>query len=339
MEKYITDVPVAMVFFNRPDTLAKVFESVRAAHPKKLFLIQDGARPGNKKDEENIAKCREIVENVDWECDVTKDYSDVNLGCGKRIFSGITKAFETVDRLIIIEDDIVVTQDFFEFCGELLERYKDDQRIHRISGMCHMGEYKKSPYSYAFTNISSCWGWATWKRAWQDMDYEMSFLDDSYIMDCFRKNYRYKKDSAELIRTGIKRREILRSGKRLSAWTYQFSMAGRLNNRLDITPCKNLISCIGLTDESAHASSSIKMIPKGMQIIFFGKTYKMDSPIKHPPYIMEDVTMENDIRRIMGWSPTLKVTRRIEGIARQIFFGGFGGMRKLFKKLYGRIRR
>lgn len=337
MDKYLIDIPVAIIFFNRPDTLKKVFEAVRNARPSKLFLIQDGAREGRAEDAIKIAECRSVVADVDWECEVVRDYSDVNLGCGKRIYSGITNAFNTVDRIIIIEDDIVVTPDFFSFCIELLEKYKDDQRIHRISGMCHMGQYSKSPYSYGFTNISSCWGWATWKRAWDDMDYEMSFLDDEYTMNCFKNNYRYKKDAKELLKTGYERREILRSGKRLSAWTYQFSMGGRLNNRLDITPCKNLITCIGLTDDSGHASNSIKKIPKGLQQVFFGKTYSMDFPIKHPKYIMEDVEMENEIRKIMGWTPFLKVTRKLEVIIRQLIYGDAGKLiKKFIKKVKGK---
>lgn len=328
---YITNVPVAIIFFNRPDTLKRVFEAVRAVKPTKLFLIQDGAREGNKTDLTKIEECRKVVSNIDWNCDVVRDYSDINLGCGRRMFTGITNAFNIVDRLIIIEDDIVVSKDFFVFCEELLKKYKNDTRIHRISGMCHMGEYKLSPYSYAFTNISSCWGWATWKRSWNDMNYEMVFLDDEYTMRCFRKNYRYKKDSKELYKTGIRRRKILKNGGKLSAWTYQFSMGGRINNKLDISPCKNMITCIGLTEDSGHASGSINKIPKGLQPVFFGKQYKMDDPIKHPPYVMEDVEYENQIRKIMGWTPYLKVSRKIEGIIRQIIYGD---LKKLVKKLF-----
>lgn len=336
-DKYSVDVPVAIIFFNRPDTLEKVFAAVRDARPKRLFLIQDGARDNKPGEAEKVMQCRKVVENVDWECEVTRDYSDENLGCGMRINSGVSNAFKEVERLIIIEDDIVVTRDFFVFCEELLERYKDDRRIHRISGMCHMGEYKKSPYSYGFTNISSCWGWATWKRSWEDMDYEMSFLDDEYTMRCFSKNYRYKKDARSLLKTGYERREILRSGKRLSAWTYQFSMGGRLNNKLDITPCKNLITCIGLSADSAHAAASLKQIPKGLQKVFFGKTYPMDSPIKHPKYIMEDVELENEIRKVMGWTPVLKITRKAESIIRRIVFSDKGERKKIASKAISRL--
>ena len=79
MEPFKTDIAVAMIFFNRPNTLKTVFESVREARPSKLYLIQDGARANHPEDVENIAKCRGIVNNIDWECEVIRDYSDVNL--------------------------------------------------------------------------------------------------------------------------------------------------------------------------------------------------------------------------------------------------------------------
>ena len=86
MDKFKVDVPVALIFFNRPDTFEKVFDCVRRTKPSKLFLIQDGARSNKPNDKHNIDKCREICSHIDWECEVYKDFSEVNLGCGRRIF-------------------------------------------------------------------------------------------------------------------------------------------------------------------------------------------------------------------------------------------------------------
>ena len=119
MNKSKIDVPVFLIFFNRPDSFSKVFEAVREARPSKLFLACDGAREGNETDTFNSNLCKSIAENVDWECEVYKNYSDVNLGCGMRMYSGIKWAFEYVDRLIILEDDCVPHNDFFTFCYEL----------------------------------------------------------------------------------------------------------------------------------------------------------------------------------------------------------------------------
>ena len=124
MNRHKIDIPVALIFFNRPDTFEKVFNCIREQKPSILFLIQDGPRMNKPSDEENVAKCRQIAEGVDWDCTVYKDYSNSNLGCGKRVFSGLSNAFKIVDRLVIIEDDILISDTFLPFCQELLEKYK-----------------------------------------------------------------------------------------------------------------------------------------------------------------------------------------------------------------------
>ena len=114
---------VTLIFFNRSDTLEKVFEKIRMARPPKLFLVQDGARENNSKDIEGIRACRKIVENIDWECEVFKNYSEVNLGCGVRPQSGITWVLSQVESTIILEDDCVPEMSFFDYCDEMLEKY------------------------------------------------------------------------------------------------------------------------------------------------------------------------------------------------------------------------
>ena len=164
--EYRCKSPVALIFFNRPDTLEKVFEKVRKVRPEKLFLIQDG--PRNEKDFEKIAECRTIVENVDWECEVIKDYSNVNLGCGVRPQSGITNALKQVDRLIILEDDCVPEESFFEYCDEMLEKYKDDERICYISGLNHFESWDCGDNDYFFAKTGAIAAWATWRRSWSE---------------------------------------------------------------------------------------------------------------------------------------------------------------------------
>ncbi len=335
MNKALIDVPVAIVFFNRPVPLKQCFEAVREARPTKLFLIQDGARTNNPNDLDNIQKCRDIVSNIDWECEVKYIYSDINLGCGKRIYSGVKEAFEHVDRLIILEDDIVASKDFFTFCSQMLEKYKDDERIIDVAGMNHCGETKRCPYSYFYSEIGSCWGWATWKRSWDLIQYELDFLEDKYAVDCFLNSvYKTKSMRKQLIEDAKQRKEILNSGRRLSAWTFQFKMAGYFNSTLSIVPQKNLISNIGLTADTSHASSSIKQIPKGLQRVFFAERHPMTFPLKHPKYVIEDNQYAKEVYKILGLTPVLKITRRIEGIIRRIIFAEKGDLKKLFKRLF-----
>lgn len=334
MQKCKIDIPVAIVFFNRADTLQEVFNAVKKARPSKLFLIQDGARENKTGEQEKVKACRKVVEEIDWECEVIRDYSDVNLGCGKRMASGLTNAFKQVDRLIILEDDCVPNQSMFSFCAEMLERYKDDDRINMISGMNHLGTADFNGDSYCFCKTGAIWGWATWKRVWDLYEFEMPFFKDKYIMNNF-KNSRFSKYYINnSLDVGKARQASLDNGERLTAWTYQFGMLRHLYSQMVIVPNKNLVSNIGLTDETTHSVSSLKMVPKGLQTVFFKDTREMDFPLVHPKYIMENPVYDKQLWHIMGDSKQVEFARKIESIARQILFGGKGQFKSLLKKLF-----
>ncbi|MDY3304983.1 MAG: hemolysin activation protein, partial [Clostridia bacterium] len=177
MEKYKSNVSVMILFFTRPDVLTKTFESVRKARPAKLFLFQDG--PRGEKDNIKINECRKIVEEIDWDCQVYRNYSETNLGCDKSQYAAFEWAFQYTDSLMFLEDDCVPSQSFFPFCEQLLEKYKDDKRVHMICGMNHEGDSSATvKEDYLFAKTPTIWGWATWKRAWQNWDMSFAYLDD-----------------------------------------------------------------------------------------------------------------------------------------------------------------
>lgn len=318
MIPYQIDVPVALIFFNRPEPLKQVFDAIREAKPTKLFLIQDGARESRPNDDINIEKCKDIVADIDWECEVHRNYSEVNLGCGMRIYSGISWCFEHVDRLCIIEDDCKPTLDYFKFCSELLEMYKDDQRVDMISGMNNLETYDITPYSYIFAQTGSIWGWATWKRAWDTIDYDLNFMEDEDAIRLIRNLIQPRRLAKDLIKIGWKKYESLKSGNKLTSWSYQRGINAYLHHGLTIIPHKNLITNIGLTEDSVHAVNSIKKIPKALQKIFFMETFNLDFPLKHPKYIIQDVDFDRKINKMMNPNIFVKSLRRIESYLRRI---------------------
>ena len=144
--------PVAFIIFNRPEVTAQVFAAIRAARPKKLLVIADGPRADRVGEAVRCAAARAIVDNgVDWPCEVFRNYSDVNLGCGRRVSSGISWAFEQVDRAIILEDDCLPGASFFGYCTELLERYRDDERVMHIGANNFQEGQRRGPASYFFS--------------------------------------------------------------------------------------------------------------------------------------------------------------------------------------------
>ena len=126
--------PVLFIIFIREDTTRKVFEKIREAKPPRLYIAADGPRPGRPDDIEKCKATRSIVNDIDWECEVKTLFRDENLGCGKGVSSAITWFFDNEPEGIIIEDDILPNMEFFKFCDEMLEKYRDDERIQLVAG-------------------------------------------------------------------------------------------------------------------------------------------------------------------------------------------------------------
>lgn len=320
MKDFKNDIAVVLIFFNRPECFEKVFKAVAEQRPSRLYLIQDGARANKPNDQPNIEKCRKIVENIDWNCEIVKDYSEVNLGCGKRIFTGLTSVFKKEEFAVIIEDDILIGDSFLPFCKQMDERYRNDERIGQISGMNHLGVYEDCPYDYFFANSGGAiWGWATWRRCWNDLDWNMEILSDPYTKRCLDyallpagrgKDYNKR---ASVVREGIL------NGKAPSFWSLHFALYRALSNRLNIVPKYNLTSNIGLTADTTHGTDSIKKVRKRMRVVFFGKIYEMPAQLKHPKYVTDDEYFMRQQDKIMKPSRFVRFTELLEVLYIKLF--------------------
>ena len=126
MTRWSLNTPVAFLIFNRPDTTQLVFNEIAKARPPKLLVVADGARTNKSGEAELCARTREIINQVDWECEVLTNYSDSNLGCRARVSSGLDWIFKQVPEAIILEDDCLPDPSFFRFCEEMLARYRNE---------------------------------------------------------------------------------------------------------------------------------------------------------------------------------------------------------------------
>ena len=281
----------ALIFFNRPKTLAKVFEKVKKVKPPKLFLIQDG--PRNQDDIRKIVECRNIVNEVDWDCEIFFDYAEKNLGCGVRPQSGITNALKIVDKLIILEDDCVPELSFFDYCEELLDRYENDERIAYISGLNHFEEWDFGGASYGFTKMGAIWGWATWRRAWQRYDYTVEGINDLYTKKLLKKNIL---DADKRISVWEKTNKETTLGTKLSYWDFQWGFVKYAQSQFVIVPKYNQISNIGTGADSTHAIS-MKERHKKYKDYNHMPTKALEFPLIHPKCMMCDLAYDELVVR------------------------------------------
>ncbi len=240
------NTPILLIIFNRPETTRQVFERLRDIKPKRLYVVADGPRSNVKTDIKFCHEAREIIGSIDWECELKTNFNDVNLGLKTTISKGISWFFESVERGIILEDDCVPNDSFFEFCEKLLEKYNNDRRVMSISGNNFIENYKNEE-SYYFSRIPSVWGWATWRRAWQLMDLEMqkfaAFKKNKEIENIFN-------DSLTQKFWVFKFEDEFNGG---NSWAYPWVFTHFINNGLCIIPRTNLVSNIGFGSEATHA--------------------------------------------------------------------------------------
>ncbi len=166
--------PVLLLVFDRPETTRAVVDTIRAARPSEYFVAADGPRPDRQDDAEKCRAAREIATAVDWPCNVHTLFRDSNLGSGPAVASAITWFFEEVPQGIILEDDCVPSRSFYRFCDELLSYYQENPVVMHISGDNFQYGKKRGNGSYYFSRYTHTWGWATWRRAWKQYDFELA---------------------------------------------------------------------------------------------------------------------------------------------------------------------
>ncbi|OSC29815.1 methyltransferase type 11 [Mycobacterium vulneris] len=230
----------------------EVFKAIRTARPTKLLVIADGPRPNRPGEAEKCAATRMIVDEVDWDCEVHKNFSEINMGPRLRISSGITWAFEIVDKAIILEHDCMPNLSFFHYCAELLDRYERDERVMMINGQNRLFGHTATADSYYFSRYPHIWGWATWRRAWAQYDLDMTYwpeIRDKRLFDqYFRKRIdRYLWESIF---------QHTYEGK-IGTWDYQWFYSIWANSGICATPARNLVQNIGFHPDALHTKSSI----------------------------------------------------------------------------------
>ena len=235
------NVPILIILFNRIDTLQVLFNVIKEQKPKNLYVYGDAPRPHVEGEKEKCEQARDIVRQIDWDCNLKVNFREENSGsAGKGVSSAISWFFEHVEYGIIFEHDVIPHPDYFLFCEELLEKYKDNEKISVINGVNFQDGIKRGDGSYYFSIGSSNWGLATWKRFWKHYDLTLEHYPYStYLKDlkfyklCWRESF-IRKDYFKLLKE-----------KKIDDWAFQIHQTQHKLHGLSLIPNVNMISNIG----------------------------------------------------------------------------------------------
>lgn len=282
------DTPVVMVAFTRPEHTAQVFRRVREQRPRQLFVLLDAPRAHVAADAERAAATRRVFDGVDWDCDLQIDVAPRNLGCSGRISSGLDRVFEQVERAIVLEDDVLPHPTFFRYCQDLLDRYADQPRVLAISGHKYPCEPRTAPYSYRFSRMFNCWGWATWRRGWRSVDQAFASYDE------FRRgNWLGRYARSRLERLFYENGFAQAVAKTIEPWDWSVMYTGYVNHQLFVVPDRNLIANIGWGADATQQRNP-------NHILADLPTFPMRFPLQHPPFIEEDAESDLKIYDMIG---------------------------------------
>jgi hypothetical protein len=261
--------PVAFLLFNRPDTTARVFEAIRAARPPRLLLVADGPRPDRPGEAERCQETRAVASRVDWPCRVETCFSDVNLGCRRRIASGLDWVFAQVEEAIVLEDDCLPHPTFFRYCEELLARHRDDPRVMTISGTSYHFGRRFSADSYLGSRYPHVWGWASWRRAWAAYDVTLAAWPALKASPRWRAMH-----PRSLVRRHWERMFDETLAGTNDTWDYQLAFACQLHGGLSLTPAVNLVENVGFGGGATKTTRRNRFAEMPVEPMAF--------PLRHP---------------------------------------------------------
>jgi hypothetical protein len=229
---------VLLVIFNRPESTQRVFDTIRKIKPARLYVAADGPRASKAGEKEKSAVARRIATSIDWDCRLYTLFQDQNLGCGTAVSTAIDWFFSNEEEGIILEDDCVPEPGFFEFAGENLRHYRDNENIFHISGTNIQHGINRGTASYYFSQIPHMWGWATWKRAWKFYSMDMTHWEEGVRIP-------------EIHPLWVGIFDKIKNGE-ISTWDYQWVYTILKLKKLCLTPNRNLVTNIGFTTHATH---------------------------------------------------------------------------------------
>jgi len=243
------NTPILLVIFNRPDKVRELVKALAKIQPRNIYITADGPRLHVPTDISRCAEARAVALEIPWKCEVQTKFSDINRGCRYGVTDAIDWFFEQVESGIILEDDCIPNISFFNFCSTLLEKYKNDAQVMRISGNNFQDGTARGEGSYYFSKYTHSWGWATWKRAWNKYKPALERFNE------FDKNNQINTLPLSKAAKKFWIKNFRQTIKGDDSWDSLWLYTVWLNGGLSIIPNKNLVSNIGFGEDATHTKN------------------------------------------------------------------------------------
>jgi hypothetical protein len=228
------NTPVLLLLYNRFNYTKRLIDNLSKIKPKKIFISIDG--PVDNVDISKIENIKHLIKKkINWKCKIRTKINIKNLGCKKAVSEGISWFFNQVKYGIILEDDILPSKFFFNFCTKLLLRFNKNKNISMITGFNPLSSNNCSDLSYFPSNNFPIWGWATWQDRWKKYSSRIN-------NKCIKKIYIKQKKEIGILESIFNYNKFISSKYHWrDTWDIQWVFLCMKLNTYCITPNNNLI--------------------------------------------------------------------------------------------------
>lgn len=280
----MVNTPVLFITFARPEYARKSWDAIRAARPKNLYFYSNKGRKEKEGELEKNEEIRSYVNEIDWDCNLHTWFRDETVDVYKSLRGAISWLFENEEQGIVLEEDCVASLAFFDYCEQLLSKYREDQRIWIISGDNYIN-YAPDNFDYLFSGHFQIYGWASWRDRWNKTNWNLQNVEQFP----FSKEYKQYWGNNEILNYRkqriIKKIDFLRKTK---CWDEIFYISMEQQKALSVFPKCHLVTNIGIT--GSHHKKVQKKI-WNIESKFFGVKYVLNKE----PQIIERNTIYDDL--------------------------------------------
>ncbi len=284
----MVNTPVLFETFVRDDCARKVFDAIKKAKPSKLYFYSNKGRNKDNEIERNN-KIRSWVNEIDWNCELHTFFRDECVDVYTSLKGAVDWVFENEESAIILEDDIVPTSAFFDFCDQMIEKFKNDQRVWYVSGD-NFWNINPAGYDYILSQYHWMYGWATWKNRWLSIPWNNPKIKEFVDCGIYRQLYKTSMQAKYQEEAILRLNEFL---CRTKCWDFLFGLAADQNNSCGVYPAKHLVTNIGLS--GTHHKKTVKTFVNNEA------SYKEDRYIieKEPPFVFADQEFDYQLFKLM----------------------------------------
>ncbi len=285
------NTPVLFLIFKRLQTTQRVLAAIRQAQPPRLYIAADGARATVPGEAAKVQAVREyVLSQIDWDCELKTLWRSENLGCQRAVSSAIDWFFEHEPEGIVLEDDCLPDASFFPYAQAMLARYRDDQRVMAIGGTHSHGTAHQPEHSYFFSRNIEIWGWASWRRAWQHYDRDLSqwpnLRHTDWLLTIGAGDRNFQQHWHRIF-------DQIFAGK-INTWDYQWVFSCWAQHGLTILPAQNLIRNIGFGAEATHTTDKTDPLSQRLSAL---PLESLRFPLSHPTTVTKNYAADRWLDR------------------------------------------